>query len=64
MLKAGAYFILTSIIIPVIAWGAIKLYDHSERISKNEQRYINIDKTLSDLKIGQNEIRSYIINSK
>jgi len=64
MMKAATWFILTSILLPVVAWAALKIYDHSERIAKNEQRYIDIEKNLSDIKHGQNEIRSYIINNK
>lgn len=63
-MKAIAWFILTAITVPVISWAAIQIYEHNTRITVNEQRYINIDKNISELKAGQNRIENYIINKK
>jgi len=64
MKKTIAWFILTSIFLPFVAWASLKIINHAERITRNESNYSHIKESLSDLKNGQNEIRNYIINSK
>ena len=64
MIKIVATAILTTIILPIIAWAGVQIFELSSRVVKIESDYSHIRETLIELKSGQNEIKSYIINKK
>lgn len=71
MFKAISMLILTGIIVPIIAWAGVQLFEHATRLTKVESDYGHIKESLTELKTGQrdqnvnlNEIRSYIIKNK
>lgn len=53
MIKNGAAAILWSmLIVPALAWGAVQLFDHESRISKNETlntRLIKMEKQVEEI---------------